>query len=503
MEYLYEKLESYARESYYGFHMPGHKQNEKVTGAALPYRIDITEIDGFDDLHHPKGLLKEAQKRAADLFGAEETYYLVNGSTVGLLSAVAGCTTRRGKILVARNCHKSVYNAVFLNELEPVYLYPEVITEAMINGPVKLDSVMKEVEENPDIQAVVITSPTYEGVVSDVKKIAEYLHTKSIPLIVDQAHGAHFGMHPYFPMNANAEGADVVIQSVHKTLPALTQTALLHINGNLVIRENIRKYLSIFQSSSPSYVLMASIDECIRILSDNRNLIFESYTNLLRSTRERLKNLKVLKLIETEKCDRSKLVLSVRNAYLKNGKEIIKYTGKRLYNELKEKYLLQMEMAAPYHVLAMTAPGDTADGMERLVSALEEIDGKLSKFEENAGIRSFKKKAEKQSRICSPYTADLLYAYGRTGKISCADRQLFSENGINTEKGFILSVPFEESAGNTALEYAYAYPPGIPLIVPGERITEETVRMIRDYMADGLEIKGTKSQGKTEVWVNG
>ena len=198
-EYLDEKLLAYSQTDAYPFHMPGHKRNKALLGIELPYDLDITEIDGFDDLHHADGILKEEQERAARVFGAEESHFLVNGSTAGILSAVMGCTERGGRILMARNCHKSVYNAVYMNELRPVYIYPEFSEETDLNGEIHVDQVKKLLEEHKDVQAVVIVSPTYEGVVSDIEAIAEIVHEYKIPLIVDEAHGAHFGFHSYFP----------------------------------------------------------------------------------------------------------------------------------------------------------------------------------------------------------------------------------------------------------------------------------------------------------------
>ena len=191
MQRLYKKLRDYAASDYYPFHMPGHKRNPEITGAVLPYEIDITEIEGFDDLHHASSVLKEAEERAAEAYHADETHYLINGSTAGLLSAVLGCTERGGKILMARNCHKSVYHAVFLNELHPIYLYPEFDAETELNGEISPAKTKDLLDKFEDIQAVVITSPTYDGVVSDVERIAEIAHAKEIPLIVDEAHGAH------------------------------------------------------------------------------------------------------------------------------------------------------------------------------------------------------------------------------------------------------------------------------------------------------------------------
>ena len=250
--YLYDKLLKYSQTDYYGFHMPGHKRNKALMNCSLPYELDITEIDGFDDLHHAKEILKEAQERAAQLYHADETCYLINGSTAGILSAVLGCTSKGDRILVARNCHKSVYHAVYMNELEPVYLYPQFYAEIELNGPIDSESVRQALKQYEDIKAVVITSPTYDGVLSDVKAIAKVVHEKGIPLIVDEAHGAHFGLHPYFPDNSKKKGADVVIHSLHKTLPALTQPALIHMNGKLIDKRRTQQFLNMVKRSSTS-----------------------------------------------------------------------------------------------------------------------------------------------------------------------------------------------------------------------------------------------------------
>lgn len=481
MERLYEKLRDYAQSDHYAFHMPGHKRNPSVTGCHLPYEIDITEIDGFDDLHHAQGILKEAEARAAQLFHAEETHYLINGSTAGILSAVMGSTTRGGKILMARNCHKSVYNAVFLNELQPVYIYPEFSSETQLNGDVDCRKIEQMLEAHRDIQAVVITSPTYDGVISDVRGIAKAAHRRGIPLIVDEAHGAHLGFHPYFPENSNVEGADVVIHSLHKTLPSLTQTALLHING-LADRRRIRQYLHMFQTSSPSYVLMASMDECIRTVQERGNEIFGSYTELLDRTRKALAGLEHLKLLETEHYDRSKIVISVKDTCLKeDGQTEKEMTGRALYDLLLRKYHLQLEMASGSYVVAMTAPGDTEEGMERLVRALYEID---------AALREAPDSVQTAEDAALPILEQKYTAYE-------------AETLREIEYQNVRQASWREASGKVALEYAYLYPPGIPLVVPGEKVSEKLAGQILRYSRQGFSIEGTQTDGKIEVWNNG
>lgn len=468
MEYIYDKLKKYSEDDYYGFHMPGHKRNQGFAGINMPFDIDITEIDGFDDLHHPKDLILEGQKRASKVYGSDNSYYVVNGSTTGLLSAVLGCTKKGDSILIARNCHKSVYHAVYMNELNPIYIYPSFDPNTELNGEIKSEDVDKILSQHNDIKAVVITSPTYDGVVSDVKAIADVVHKRNIPLIVDEAHGAHFGFHPYFPQRANSLGADVVINSLHKTLPALTMCGLIHVNGKFANKKKIEKYLHIIQTSSPSYILMASIDCCIRFLENDREKYFNNYVNLLEYTRNELKKLKHIHLIETDNFDKSKILISVKNTNL---------SGNELSNILLEKYHLQMEMAAGTYVLAMTTVADTKEGMERLIKALKEIDDSVSV--EN---KTFEFKLPVLDKVYTVSDIEELILHDDTLTEICC---------------------FNDCVGKVSAEYAYVYPPGIPIIVPGERITKEVSDLLKEYERLDFSIEGISKEGKIEVLING
>ena len=345
-------------------------------------------------------------------------------------------------------------------------------------------------EQNEGIRAVVITSPTYDGVVSDVERIAEIVHKKSIPLIIDEAHGAHFGFHSYFPENSNTKGADLVIHSLHKTMPSLTQTAMLHINGQIADRENIRRYLHMIQTSSPSYILMASIDECIRTVRENGEELFESYTGILRKTREELSGLTHLKLIEygdpkQGQYDRSKIVISgkdlVRVGREQNeaSKRISCAGGRELCQALIREHHIQPEMAAGSYIIAMTGPADTEEGMKRFVRAMRELDGQ-TRWEERENAAD-DPKLRNPEMVCTSWEAERLRA-----------------SGIKTER-----VSWHDAAGRTAMEYAYLYPPGIPLIVPGEKIGRGTAAQIEAYEKKGFTIEGTRIHGKPEVMING
>lgn len=473
MKTIYDHLKEYSESDYYGFHMPGHKRNKAILKNDLPYEIDITEIDGFDDLHHAEEIIRDAERRAARLYHADETHFLVNGSTVGILSAILGTVSKGDKVLVARNCHKSVYNALFLQEIQPVYIYPEYDEKTGLNREISPQKIERILGSDDTIKAVVIVSPTYDGVVSDVDQIADMAHRYGIPLIVDEAHGAHFGFHPYFPKNANMKGADLVIHSVHKTLPSLTQTALLHMNGSLVNRERVRMYLRMLQSSSPSYVLMAGIDECMEILERQNEDIFSHYVDNLQKIRGKLGKLQCLEVVYMENYDLSKIIISTKG---------INMNGRQLKEKLRDEYHLQMEMAAGDYVLAMTAIGDSEQGLERLADACLKIDKELAVTTE--------KIVGKSDEYKEVITGKLPHA-----EFVCKSSEVLSD--ISGKGGEL--IPLEESRGKIAMEYAYLYPPGIPIIVPGERISEEVIKYLTVRETLGFSIEGPEKKEYIKV----
>lgn len=497
MKRLYDRLKEYTGADYYGMHMPGHKRNKSFMGIDLPYDIDITEIEGFDDLHHAEGILKEAEERAAKVFGAAETHFLVNGSTVGILSAILGNTNRGDKLLVSRHCHKSVYHAMYLNGLVPCYVYPKYERDSYLNGEIRKEDIERVLEKEKNVRAVVIVSPTYDGVASDVRGIAEVVHRYGIPLIVDEAHGAHFGFHPYFPERANALGADVVIQSLHKTLPSLTQTALLHINGEIVNRKKVRRYLGMLQSSSPSYVFMASMDACVDFLGREGSMAFDEYVGNLEKLRGELRKLKHLHLVEPEELgvgaecyDRSKLVISTAKANI---------TSSELSEKLLWDYHLQMEMTGGTYVLGMTSVADTQEGFARFAKALLEIDGGL----EDAPGPEIPGELPRLEQVLTPYEAVEREEDGKAESVpwkqSCqANRKGCAEDGRRDRAEYTESGLAAE--GRVALEYAYLYPPGSPVVVPGERISHEAVELISYYEGQKLRIEGIQTEGCIKVW---
>lgn len=461
---LLEQLKRYGETDFYPYHMPGHKRQVTETFAKAfpnPFLIDITEIEGFDNLHHPEGILKESMEWAASLYGADKTYYLVNGSSAGILSAICGTTNNSDTILMSRNSHKSAYHGVFLNHLRANYIYPQTLDNFGVQGGLLPDEIEGMLKTHVDIRAVFVVSPTYDGVVSDIKTIANITHKYKIPLIVDEAHGAHFRYGTIFPVSALELGADVVIQSIHKTLPSFTQTALLHVKTRYVDVEKIERYLQIYQSSSPSYLLMAGIENCIRFMERDGVARMKDFGLNLMQMRDRLGGMRHLQLLDhavvgtcgVYDLDASKLVISTKRTGL---------TGRQLDQILRERFHLEMELCGADYVTAITSVADTKEGLLRLETALYAVDQELEgELAHHGKIGAF---------------------YERVPQVAMS---IFE--AVN---GPWVTVSLKESVGHVSGEYLYIYPPGIPLVVPGEVLQGNMIETILEYKSAGLSVQG-------------
>lgn len=473
MSGLYDRLAMYSRGDYYPMHMPGHKRNKTLLSMVNPYEIDITEIPGFDNLHDPQGILLELSNRISGLYKAVKSYPLINGSTGGILAGISAATNRGDTVLVGRNCHKSIYNGIALKELTPIYLYPEFSTELPINGGISPQKIEEMLITHKNIKAVIITSPTYEGIVSDIKAISKLVHRHEAILIVDEAHGAHFGFDSRFPESAVTLGADIVIQSLHKTLPAFTQTGVIHCNNHKLSRR-LEKYLAIYQTSSPSYVMMAGIDKCICLLEDKGKDLFDSYYSRLEEFYQYTKQLNNLKIITNDivgsnniyKLDPSKITVLTKGVLFK-GQPL---NGHQLAEILLDKYHIIVEMVARDYVLGMTSIADTKEGLERFANALIELDKELT-----LDGRSGNSKNIDNIRLVLPQ--QLMTPFKAMEK--------------DTEMVNIQSCQARISAGIITL-----YPPGIPLIVTGERINQEFIDYIESSIKDGLTVTGLMEDNK-------
>ena len=470
MSELFEKLSAYGESDYYPYHMPGHKRRLKTDTLRELAQIDITEIDGFDNLHDAQGILKRVQEEAATVYGAEESFFLVNGSTAGILSAISAAVSPGGKILMVRGAHKSAYHAAYLRDLQIVYLWPGVHPVFGCNLPTTAKEVEEALQQTPDAQAVFIVSPTYEGLAADVKSIAEAAHKRNIPLIVDEAHGAHLGFDGRWPESGVRQGADLVIQSLHKTLPAPTQTAILHVNGKLVDRDRLRRFLGIYQTSSPSYIFMAAMEDAIMTTSTNREKLFGDFWEYWKGITERLSACHNLIFLQEENSDPGKLAVMDKTGFL---------DGERLYEILLHKHHLQPEMAAGRYVLAMFTVGDTKEGYERLTKALLEIDEYIT-AESDKTADAAALPAEKNEM------ADAV-------AMVCIQKKTQAVMGIrqawDAPKEWVL---LKNAEGKNAGEYVNLYPPGSPIIVPGEVFTKEILTEIAAYIQQGFHVQGVK-----------
>lgn len=497
---LYSRLSAYGKSDYYPYHMPGHKRNVQSGRMGRYYDIDITEIDGFDNLHHAEGILQEAQERANRLYGAGETFYLVNGSTCGVLAAIMAVVERGGELLMARNCHKSVYHAAIMQELNLHYYDTPILEEYGIYDGIAADGIEQLLNEFPECKAVVVTSPTYEGILSDIRALADVVHRRESILIVDEAHGAHLGLSADMPEGAVAKGADLVIHSLHKTLPSMTQTALIHVQGDRVDRKRLRRYLGMLQTSSPSYVMMASMDSCVRYLESHGAQRFafmkKQYVKFCKRT-ERCTYIKIGKMTQkTENCrtqahmagwDMGKLVIFVKNAPL---------SGQQLYDILREEYHLQMEMAAVNYVIAIMTIMDTAKGWQRLADALVEIDDRI----ETENIRMRQLRAGKTISRCNQETKKKESGWSCA---ACGDGQKpeIKMKPSDAFNGKCEEVPLSKTVGRVIGDFINLYPPGVPLLVPGEVMNASILGKIQDSMRMGLNVQGVSAEGKVSVVV--
>lgn len=465
-----DMLTEYGESDAYPYHMPGHKRYEGGETTCFwkeYYKRDITEIDGFDDLHQADGILKEAMERAAKLYHSEHTYYLINGSSVGVLIAIMAAVPRGGSLILMRSSHKSAYHALLLGGMHGIYLSSGTDTATGLELGVTADQVIRMAEAHPEAEAVFLTSPTYEGFSMPLREIAEELHKRNRLLIVDAAHGAHFGMADYLPENAVEAGADIVIHSLHKTLPSPTQTALLHINGSRVRISQVERYFSIFQTTSPSYVLMAGIDECICMLQNSKEKFFAAFYQKRKKLHDSLSGLKRIRIIDAFAPlsitggksgnfvpEVGKLMLIPEQEYL---------TARELNDILRVQYHLQPEMATPTYVLLILTIMDTEEGYLRLSEALHEIDNNMEK-KDNTKLYPLKRgKSDLPEAVYTIAEADAM------------------------EGEWISS---EDAIGRISQGIVAVYPPGRPLLVPGERITEQIIEELKYSRNSGCEVHG-------------
>ena len=471
---LLDQLKEYTASGLYPMHMPGHKRNMKGD-SGLPMDIDMTEVPGVDDLHDAEEILKDAMDRTARLYGAKRTWYLVNGSTCGILSAIRATVPFGGKMIVARNCHRSVWHAIELTAAQVTWVWPKIDQATGLCGGISPAEFERLFEVQDDIASVVITSPTYEGVVSDVRSIAEICHEHGAALIVDEAHGAHLDpvSHGVFPSGAVGEGADIVIQSPHKTLGSMTQTAWMHLCSDRVSENQIERQLAVFETSSPSYPLMASLDYASGMLAVRGQELMSAWAERVDAFLADVSGLKKLRILcgpndkdvhgEFFAFDKSKIVILTEGLM----------TGSQMAGVLRSRYNIETEMSFPGGVLAMTGIGDGQQGVDALAKALLEIDDELVSAKEAGKAVSSSALSYGQPRVrCSIFEA-----------VNAAQEEV------------------EQDAAENCIcaEYLYCYPPGIPLLAPGEVIGRETIEQMKRIREKGIRVRKSLSAGEKTV----
>ena len=468
---IYSKLKEYGDSDFYPYHMPGHKRGEGNDFLKHIAKIDITEIDGFDNLHNAEGIIKNAQDKIAKACGVKKSYMLVNGSTCGVLAAISAAVPQNGKLLIVRNAHKSAYNAMILRDIDPEYLYPSIdeiigVCDAITAEQVKNKLVEISNGSESGVSAVFIVSPTYEGKIADVKAIADVVHSYNIPLIVDEAHGAHL---PFatniegYGQSACQAGADIVIQSAHKTLPAPTQTAVLHICSERVDTKKIENYLHIYETSSPSYLLMAGLEAAYDLMAQNgESLLIKMKDCFLKLVDTVNNECKVIKAFWPKDFGKSKQDIGKLVIYTEEND----ITGKKIADILREKYHLETELSGDRYLLAMFTVGDTLEGYERMARALIEIDSELqtnSKATKRDGI----------TIISEPI----------------AEMSLSEAFDAKCEK-----IELVKALDRVSADFVMLYPPGVPILAPGEKVTKEHITTIKDYLEKELQVIGLEDE---------
>lgn len=453
MKKIYGSVYEYAKKNILSFHMPGHKGkdcNNLLMDNA--FMLDTTEIPGMDNLYHAEGIIKNSQEAAAELYGAKRSFFLTGGSTAGVLAAILSCVSDGDKILAARNCHKSVISGIMLSGAEPVFVYPE-ITDFKVAGGINPEKVKTALNENKNVRAVVIVSPTYEGIVSDVKRIAEITKRMGAYLIVDCAHGSHFPFSNNFP--DYPYDADIVICGLHKTLPIFGQCALLNVNNPYLI-EKAAAALAIVQTSSPSYLFLSSIDKFFSDFSTGF-YNFDKYTENLIKFHSLMGELKRIRLIEKSlagSCSVFDTDIS-RLVFLFEKEDAYKFAGL-----LHSKYSIDLEAHYPRHAIAISTVADTEKDLEKLAMAVYEIDclpGAAS-AEEPPVMEIFKPRA-----VLTPRKA----------------------RGMPAEY-----VDITECTGRVSAEAVLTYPPGIATVWPGEEINCETAGFLTYCVKAGITVHG-------------
>ena len=448
------------------FHIPGHKKGQGMDPAFREFvgdnvlSIDLINIAPLDDLHSPKGVIAQAQKLAAEAFGADYTFFSVQGTSGAIMTMILTVVGPGDKIIVPRNVHKSIMSAIVFAGAIPIFIHPEVDTDLGISHGISPDSVEKALRDYPDAKAVLVINPTYFGFVADLQKIVQIVHNYNIPVIVDEAHGVHIKFHDNLPLSAMQAGADMAATSVHKLGGSMTGSSILNVKEGLVSTKRVQSILSMLTTTSTSYPLLASLDTARRQLAINGYDLIDEAIRLAKNTRKRINTIPHLSCVGREKLgspatfdmDPTKLLISVKDLGI---------TGHVAEEWLRQNANLEVELSDLYNILCIVTIADTKKEMNLLVNALTRLS---NHFESEAAITEVKVTIPEIPALAMT-PRDAFYAA--------------------TE-----SIPLAESEGYICAEFIMVYPPGIPIFIPGEIITKENIEYIQINIEAGLPVQG-------------
>ncbi|MCQ2551558.1 MAG: aminotransferase class I/II-fold pyridoxal phosphate-dependent enzyme [Clostridia bacterium] len=444
-------LLNHAKENNVSFHMPGHKGSkifrENGYGEYLASLVDmdVTEIPGADNLFQPEGIIRKTMDRYVNLYDSKESYLLINGSSAGIIASMMASAEEGKAIVMARNCHKSVFNGLSLGKIRPIYAYPEMVEGYGIAGEVKADEIARLLDENEDAQAVILPSPNYYGICSDIEKIAKECHKRGRILIVDQAHGAHLKMFSKFgvkglPRSAEEQGADLVIDSIHKTLASFTQSALLNLCSNRVSKTHLEDMLQKIESTSPSYILMTALDMNADLLEKKGKELLTRWMDNIEyfyGEAEKIENLKVLR---PDNLDFTKINLDMGMDGLKLEKILM---DEGIYPELVTGDIL----------MCMTGIGNTREDFDRLLDVLRKVSA----------------------------------SYQRRERVTTSFSDRLDMAKVPKDRTW---VDIDKAVGKVCAQSIIPYPPGIPIACPGEVLTEEVLSYVKALRLKGENVMG-------------
>lgn len=460
-------LESRGFREHTPFYTPGHKRGRGTPAPLLQalkagcLKLDLPELPGLDNLFMPEGIIQEAQILAAATFSAEQTWFLVNGSTCGMIAALMAVCQPGDYIILPRNVHQSAIAGLILTGAIPVFVAPAYNAELDLVGSPTPESVALALTQYPQAKAVLITSPTYEGVCAELETIAPLVHQYGIPLLVDEAHGPHFHFHPDLPVDALTAGADLTVQSTHKVLAALTQASMLHVQGTRIDRQRLQQALSLVQSSSPNYLLLAALDAARQQMALQGEVILTETLHLATQAREQIKSIPLLQVLGTENLSQPGFAaidptrLRIRVAPLgRSGFEV---------DEQLDHYGVTAEFPSLSALTFIISLGNTAADIDRLVNGLSQIAEDSLPQSKDRPLIGFP--------LADPITTPAL-----------APRQAFFASHE--------TVPFDRAVDRICAELICPYPPGIPILLPGEVMTATAGDYLRQVYRWGGTISG-------------